>query len=60
MTAIADPAINEHLGDAYWAAGRRSEARFLWKAAALAAKGGAAERLAQKIDFGWSKERSAP
>lgn len=58
--AIADPAINEHLGDAYWAAGRRSEARFAWKAAALSAEAKAVERLAQKIDFGWAKETAAP
>lgn len=58
--AIADAAINEHLGDAYWSAGRRSEARFLWKAASLAAEGEAVERLAQKIDFGWTKETAAP
>jgi Flp pilus assembly protein TadD len=58
--AIADAAINEHLGDAYWAAGRRSEARFAWKAAALAAEGDVAARLAQKIDFGWAKETAAP
>lgn len=58
--AIADPAINEHLGDAYWAAGRRSEARFAWKAAALSAESKAGARLAQKIDFGWTKETAAP
>lgn len=27
-----DPEINEHLGDAYWRAGRRLEARFQWTA----------------------------
>lgn len=58
--AIADAAINEHLGDAYWAIGRRSEARFAWKAAALAAEGNVAERLTRKIDFGWTKETAAP
>lgn len=58
--AAADPAINEHLGDAYWAAGRRSEARFAWKAAALSAEAGAGVRLAQKIDLGWAKETAAP
>lgn len=58
--AIADVAINEHLGDAYWASGRRSEARFAWKAAALAAEGDVAERLTRKIDFGWAKETAAP
>lgn len=25
-----DPVVNNHLGDAYWAAGRRTEARFQW------------------------------
>lgn len=58
--AISDSAINEHLGDAYWAAGRRNEARFLWKAAALSAEGEASARLARKIDFGWTKETAAP
>ena len=58
--AIADVAINEHLGDAYWASGRRTEARFAWKAAALAAEGNVAERLTRKIDFGWTKETAAP
>lgn len=28
-----DPVINEHLGDAYWQAGRRIEARFEWQRA---------------------------
>jgi tetratricopeptide (TPR) repeat protein len=27
-----DPEINDHLGDAYWRAGRRQEARFQWTA----------------------------
>lgn len=27
-----DPEVNEHLGDAYWRAGRRQEARFQWTA----------------------------
>ncbi len=59
-SAIGDVAINEHLGDAYWSAGRKSEARFAWKAAAVAAEGQVSERLAQKIDFGWTKETAAP
>ncbi|MFM2043413.1 MAG: hypothetical protein RLY86_1989 [Pseudomonadota bacterium] len=29
-----DPTINDHLGDVYWAAGRRAEARFQWARAA--------------------------
>ena len=27
----ADPDVNNHLGDAYWRAGRRTEARFQWE-----------------------------
>jgi len=25
-----DPVVNDHLGDVYWAVGRRREARFQW------------------------------
>lgn len=32
-----EPTINEHLGDAYWAAGRRIDARYAWRAALLSA-----------------------
>ena len=28
-----DPVINDHLGDAFWRTGRRSEARFQWRRA---------------------------
>jgi Flp pilus assembly protein TadD len=58
--SIDDVAINEHLGDAYWAAGRKTEARFAWKAASLSAEKKAAERLATKIDLGWTAETAAP
>ncbi len=47
-----DPEINEHLGDAYYTAGRRIEARFAWNAALVYAEGAAAERLRGKIDRG--------
>lgn len=30
-----DPTVNDHLGDAYWRAGRKNEARFQWKRALL-------------------------
>lgn len=33
LLSPGDPTINEHLGDAYWKAGRRLEARFQWKRA---------------------------
>ena len=29
----ADPTLNGHLGDAYWAAGRKLEAQFQWRRA---------------------------
>jgi Flp pilus assembly protein TadD len=60
VAAIDDVAINEHLGDAYWAAGRKTEARFAWKAASLSAEGRVAERLATKIDLGWTSATAAP
>ncbi|MFW2829753.1 hypothetical protein [Sphingomonas sp. ID0503] len=48
----ADPDINDHLGDAYWAAGRRLEARYAWRAAAIYAEGERRDRIRAKIDFG--------
>jgi tetratricopeptide (TPR) repeat protein len=48
----ADVEINEHLGDAYYASGRRIEARFAWAAALTYAEGAAAERLRGKIERG--------
>lgn len=47
-----EPEIAEHLGDAYWAAGRRIEARYLWAAARVSLTGPQAERLSGKIDRG--------
>ncbi len=48
----ADVEINEHLGDAYFAAGRRVEARFAWKAALVYAEGANAARIGAKIEAG--------
>jgi tetratricopeptide (TPR) repeat protein len=48
----ADVEINEHLGDAYFTAGRRNEARFAWRAALVYAEGEDAERLQAKIRSG--------
>jgi predicted negative regulator of RcsB-dependent stress response len=28
-----DPIVNDHLGDVYWAVGRKTEARFQWRRA---------------------------
>ncbi len=44
--------IGEHLGDAYWAAGRRIDARYAWSAALVQAEEADTKRLAAKIDFG--------
>lgn len=56
--AAAEPAnaeIGEHLGDAYWRAGRRYEARYAWAAARLVADPAAAQRLAGKIADGLAR-----
>ncbi len=56
----ADPSIKEHLGDAYFKAGRRYEARYAWQAALVHAEGGAIARLNAKVDAGLRPELSAP
>ena len=45
----AQAEIGEHLGDAYWAAGRRVDARYAWAAARVQADGDAVARLDGKI-----------
>ena len=49
--------ISEHLGDAYWTVGRRYEARYAWRAAAVTANADDAARLAAKITNGLGKDR---
>lgn len=44
--------ISEHLGDAYWMAGRRIDARYAWNNALVQSDGADAQRLSGKIDFG--------
>ena len=45
--------INEHLGDAYWTLGRRFEARYAWRAAALVVTSAdASSRIAAKLAHG--------
>jgi Flp pilus assembly protein TadD len=58
--AINDVTINEHLGDAYWQAGRGVDARYAWRSALLQAEGEAAKRIASKADIGWSEATAAP
>jgi len=55
----ADVEINEHLGDAYYAAGRHIEARFAWRAASVYAEGDAATRINAKMDRGLTPELAA-
>ena len=61
--AAADPGqaeINEHLGDALYAAGRKYEARFAWNAALVTAQDDVRQRLAAKIAGGLSQATAAP
>jgi tetratricopeptide (TPR) repeat protein len=48
----ADVEINEHLGDAYYAMGRRLDARFAWAAARVHAEGADRSRIEAKLDTG--------
>lgn len=60
--AQGDPAsatINEHLGDAYWKIGRRFEARYSWRAAALYAEGEQKTRLSAKLADGPNQRAAA-
>ena len=48
-----DPIVNDHLGDAYWAAGRQMEARFQWtRALNLGPEAEAEADLRQKLADG--------
>jgi tetratricopeptide (TPR) repeat protein len=44
--------MNEHLGDAYWASGRRVEARYAWRAALVQADKPGIERINRKLSDG--------
>ena len=55
QAAVGEPSnaeIDEHLGDIYWSLGRRYEARYAWRAAAVTAPATDAGRLATKIADG--------
>ncbi|MFC7334595.1 tetratricopeptide repeat protein [Rhodocista pekingensis] len=55
-----EPTINDHLGDAYWAAGRRTEARFQWRRAAQQAEDDTLRRTAEaKLKDGLPLPRTA-
>lgn len=55
-----EPTISEHLGDAYWAVGRRYEARYAWRAALVTADDKDRARLSSKIDLGYTAATAAP
>ncbi|WBO21475.1 tetratricopeptide repeat protein [Sphingomonas abietis] len=50
--APAETDINEHLGDAYWKADRKLDARYAWRAALVTADGDDAARLKTKLADG--------
>jgi Flp pilus assembly protein TadD len=58
--AMNDVVMNEHLGDAYWQAGRAIDARYAWRSALLQADGEVAKRIAAKLDIGWTEAAAAP
>lgn len=51
--------MNEHLGDAYWAVGRRMEARYSWRAALVQADKASADRINRKLSDGPGETLSA-
>jgi Flp pilus assembly protein TadD len=50
--APAQTDINEHLGDAYWKADRKLDARYAWRAALVTADGDEAARIKTKLADG--------
>ena len=48
----ADATIFEHLGDAYWRAGRRRDARHAWNSAQISADTEVALRISSKLEAG--------
>jgi Flp pilus assembly protein TadD len=55
-----EPTINEHLGDVYWALGRRIEARYAWRAALVTAADSDAGRIRSKIETAPTPATAAP
>jgi Flp pilus assembly protein TadD len=55
-----EPTINEHLGDVYWALGRRIEARYAWRAALVTAEAKDAPRIKSKIETAPTPATAAP
>jgi Flp pilus assembly protein TadD len=53
----ADATIFEHLGDAYWKAGRRRDARHAWNSAQISEDTEVALRILSKLDVGLPGDR---
>ena len=53
-------ALQEHLGDALFTAGRRYEARFAWRAALVNAEAEDKKRIQSKIETGLTLATAAP
>ena len=53
-----DPVVNDHLGDSYWAVGRRTEAQFMWRRALSfvdyenVSEDADADRIRRKLEVG--------
>jgi len=57
-TDPAQSVMHEHLGDAYWAAGRRIEARYAWRAALVQADKDGLDRLNSRLADGLDSGRA--
>lgn len=55
-----EPTINEHLGDVYWALGRRIDARYAWRAALVTAEAKDLPRIRSKIETAPTPATAAP
>ena len=56
-----DAEINDHLGDAYWKAGRKLEAKFQWNvAASVDQEGNVKARTALKLARRTDRRRTPP
>ncbi|TQL17557.1 tetratricopeptide repeat protein [Zymomonas mobilis] len=58
--APKESTIYEHLGDAYWTAGRHFDARYAWQASLVTAEDKATARIKGKIDLGLTPALAAP
>ena len=48
-----DPIVNDHLGDVYWAVGRKREARFQWnRALSFDPEDADQARIVKKLEIG--------